>query len=130
MSYLIRFQEQGERQERTVCSCPVLSDARHLAFYIAKTKPNVWVRIYKPAHSTTNGRLTHDVFDDCVFLVTNDKVHTHIIIDECTIPPLSLKGKVGVVSEVMSTPVNLSRRGKGRCKVVKNKVLTRHGGKK
>ena len=129
MSYLIRFQNQWESQERTVCSCPVLSDARHLAFYIAKTNPNVWVRIYRPAHSTAKGRITHDVFDDGV-LVTNDRIQTHVIIDECTIPPLSLKGKVGVVHEPMSPPVNTSRRGKGRYKTVKNKVLTRHGGKK
>lgn len=129
MSYLIRFQNQGESQERTVCSCPVLSDARYLSFVISKTKPNAWVRIYKPAHSTNEGRLTHDVFDGGI-LVTNDKVYTHVIIDELTIPPLSLEGKVGVVNELMSPPVNVMRRGKGRYKTVKNKVLTRHGGKK
>tara|TARA_Y100000034_G_scaffold37459_2_gene46059 strand:+ start:618 stop:1007 length:390 start_codon:yes stop_codon:yes gene_type:complete len=128
MSYLIRFQNQGERQERSVCCCPVLSDARYLAFVISKTKPNAWVRIYKQAPSTNKGRLTHDVFDGGV-LVTNDRVHTHALMDDCTIPPLSLVGKVGVVNEVMSTPVNVMRRGKGRYKVVKNKVLTRHGGK-
>jgi hypothetical protein len=129
MSFLIRLQNQEERQERTVCSCPVLSDARYLAFVISKTKPNAWVRIYKTAHSTNKGRLTHDVFDGGV-LITNDRVHTHSLMDECTIPPLSLEGKVGVVNEPMSPPVNTMRRGKGRYKTVKNKLLTRHGGKK
>ena len=129
MSYLIRIQQQGESKERNVCSCPVLSDARYLAFVISKTKPNAWIRIYKPAHAAGKGRLTHDVFDGGV-LITNDRVSTHVLIDDLTIPPLSLVGKVGVVNEVMSTPVNLSRRGKGRYKTVKNKVLTRHGGKK
>ena len=129
MSYLIRIQDQGESKERVVCSCPVLSDARYLSFVISKTRPNVWVRIYKHAHSTGKGVLTHDIFDGGV-LITNDRVKTHVLIDECTIPPLSLKGKVGVVSEPMSPPVNLMRRGKGRCKVIKKKVLTRYGGKK
>jgi hypothetical protein len=129
MSYLIRFQDQGESQERTVCSCPNLSDARHLALVLSEIEPNAWIRVYKPAHSTGKGRLTHDVFDGGV-LITNDRVQTHVIIENFTIPPLSLKGKAKIVNEFMSTPVNLSRRGKGRCKVVKNKVLTRHGGKK
>ena len=129
MPFLIRIQNQGERIERAVCSCPVLSDARYLAFAISKVKPNSWVRIYKEIHSTSPGRLTHDVFDGGV-LMTNDKVSTHVLLDDFTIPPLSLEGKVGVVNEVMSTPVNIMRRGKGRYKTVKNKVLTRHGGKK
>ncbi len=128
MSYLIRFQNNGDRSERTVCSCPVLSDARFLSFVISKTKPNAWVRIYKNAHAVKEGRAVRDVFDGGV-LVTNDTVQTHVLIDECTIPPTSLEGKVGVVDEVMPPPVNTSRRGKGRYKVVKNKVLTRHGGK-
>lgn len=129
MSYLIRIQDQGESKERAVCSCPILSDARHLSFAISRARPNVWVRIYKHAHSTGKGHLTEDIFDGGI-LITNDRVQTHSLIDECTIPPLSLKGKVGVVSEFMSPPVNLIRRGKGRCKVIKKKVLTRHGGKK
>ena len=128
MSFLIRFQNQGERQERAVCSCPVLSDARFLAWVISKTKPGAWVRIYREAHSVTEGHLDHDIFDGGI-LITNDKVQTHVLLDDFTIPPLSLVGKVGVVNEVMSPPVNIVRKGKGRCKVVKNKVLTRHGGK-
>jgi len=128
MSFLIRFQNQGERQERTVCSCPVLSDARYLAFAISKVKPNSWVRVYKEAHSTKKGVLEQDIFDGGL-LMTNDRVQTHVLLDDFTIPPLSLEGKVGVVNEVMSTPVNIMRRGKGRYKTVKNKVLTRYGGK-
>lgn len=128
MSFLIRFQNQGERQERTVCSCPVLSDARFLSFYIAKTKPNAWVRVYKEAHSTKKGVLEQDIFDGGL-LITNDRVQTHVLLDDLTVAPISLKGKVGVKNENMLPPVSTMRRGRGRCKVVRKKKLTRYGGK-
>ena len=124
MSFLIRIQKNGESSERDVCSCPVLSDARFLAFVISKTRPESWVRIYREAHSVKKGRLDHDIFDGGI-LMTNDKVQTHVLLDDLTIPPLSLEGKVGVVDEIMSPPVNTMRRGKGRCKVAKKKKPTR-----
>tara|TARA_R110000751_G_scaffold240403_1_gene341008 strand:- start:154 stop:543 length:390 start_codon:yes stop_codon:yes gene_type:complete len=128
MSYLIRIQDQGESKIKTVCSCPVLDDAKFLSIVLSNINPNSWIRVYKESHSFRAGVMTTDQFDDSI-LMTNDKVHTHILMDEFTIPPLTLKGKVGVKVAFRSPPVNTVRRGKGNfIKIVKKKILSRHKG--
>ena len=122
MSFLIRIQKNGERQEKDLCRCSSIKGSVHIMRAFHNEQPNNWLRLYREMESEKKGRLVQDSFDGG-YLRTNDRKTFGVILDDFTIMP---EGMSKVVSKPLITPSSTMRRGKGRYKTKVSKKPTRY----
>ena len=120
--FLIRIQENGQRRERNLFSCPSLRDAQNTLGDVRSKYTNHWIRVYRLSDETVSGKYLMDTWGQGI-LRTNDIKTMGFLLDELTVMPSSMRK---VETSHHMTPFNTMRRGKGRYSPIKKKKPTRH----